>query len=80
MIFNLLISLLINLSANAYTGPNVLLEGTVRSFNDKEVELVSRKKTYKIPRDMILLADVKMNQQIIVEIPEDKFKELQKNK
>ncbi len=58
MIFNLLLSL----SAFAYVSTNVTLEGKVRSFNNKEVEVVSENKVYKIPRDKLMFADLKKDQ------------------
>lgn len=74
----MILNLLLSLSAVAYVGTNVTLEGKVRSFNNQEVELISEDQVYKIPRAMILLSDLKMNQNIKVDLSEKDFKSVQK--
>lgn len=74
----MILNLLLSLSAFAYVSTNVILEGKVRSFNDKEVELISENKIYKIPRSMLLFSDFKKDQKITVDLKAEDFKKLEK--
>lgn len=63
-------------SSFGYFANETVLEGTIRSFNNKEVEVFSHNKIYKVPRTWILLSDLKADQVINIEMTLDQFASL----
>ena len=70
MILHLLMT---SLSALAFVGHTVI-EGNVRSFNDKDVEIVSEKMMLTVPRKLVPQAHLKSNQKLKVELSQEQWK------
>lgn len=56
------------LNAAAEVSEDMALVGTVKSYDTKFVTLVSKESTFKIPRELILLSEIKSGQEIQVSV------------
>ena len=65
--------LMMSLSTFAFVGQTVI-EGKVRSFNNKEVDIASEKIMVTVPRKLISELRLKPDQKLKVELSQEQFK------
>ena len=74
--FRRLICLLLILAAErsySFAGDEVEIDGTIKAFSTTDVEIKSNKVVYTVPRNLILLSDLKFEQEINVSISKEQF-------
>ena len=62
----------------AFPSEEIEIDGAVKSFNDKEVEIRTNKFVYVVPRNLIMLPGLKPEQKISITLSKTRFAALKK--
>ncbi len=65
-------------STFGFASNEAALEGTVKSYDEKQVEVLSDKNVFVVPRNLVLLSDMKTGQKIIVHMTKTQLSELKR--